>query len=185
MKDDILPRLSAGEPGAAEECLRRYQPLIWSLARRHTRVASEAEDAVQEIFLALWKNAGRFDPAKASESTFVTMIARRRLIDLHRRKERRPESKTVESEFDLMPDSRSGVIESRAEASQAARAIAQLRSREREAVLLSIHQGMSHSEISAHMDMPLGTVKTYIRRGLMRVREMLAEGGPSPDKAAT
>ena len=184
-QDDILPRLGAGEPGAAEACQDRYGALVWSLARRHTRIASEAEDAVQEIFLALWKNASRFDPSKASEATFVTMIARRRLIDLHRYKERRPESKTAESDFDLMPDLRSGGIEKRAEARQAARAIERLKPKEREAILLSVYQGMSHSEISSHMELPLGTVKTYIRRGLGRVREMLENPGAALQGAAT
>ena len=66
--DDVLPRVAAGDPGAVEECLDRYGGLVWSLARRHTRMRGEAEDAVQEIFLALWKNAGRFDRSKASSS---------------------------------------------------------------------------------------------------------------------
>lgn len=185
MKEGILQRLGAGDPRAAEECLDRYGPLVWSLARRHSRVASEAEDAVQEIFLALWKNASRFDPAKASEATFVTMLARRRLIDLHRHKERRPESKTVEPEFDLMPDLRSGEVEARAEAHQVGRVIERLKPKEREAVALSVYQGMSHSEISTHMQIPLGTVKTYIRRGLTRVREVLASGGGPLREGAT
>ena len=185
LKDDILPRLGAGDPGAAEECLDRYGPLVWSLARRHTRIAAEAEDAVQEIFVALWKNASRFDPSKASEPTFVTMIARRRLIDLHRYKERRPESKASESELETIPDLKAGAIENRAEARQAVRAIQQLKPKEREAILLSVYQGMSHSEISTHMELPLGTVKTYIRRGLTRVREMLAGGGAPLEGEAT
>ena len=174
MSDDILPRLAGGDPGAAEECMDRYGALVWSLARRHTRVAAEAEDAVQEVFLSLWKNADRFDPSKASEAAFITMIARRRLIDLHRRKERRPEGSTVESELERMPDFKSSVIEDRAEASLAARALRKLQPKEREAVILSVYQGMSHSEISSYLGLPLGTVKTHIRRGLKRVRDTLA-----------
>ncbi len=185
MKEDILPRLGAGEPGAAEECLDRYGALVWSLARRHTRVAAEAEDAVQEIFLSLWKNASRFDPSKASEPAFITMIAKRRLIDLHRRKERRPEGSVAETELETMPDLRAGEIENRAEARLATRAIERLQPKEREAILLSVYQGMSHSEIATHMELPLGTVKTYIRRGLMRVREMLATDGPTLEGVAT
>ena len=185
LKEDILPRLSAGDPGAAEECLDRYGALVWSLARRHTRVAAEAEDAVQEIFLSLWKNASRFDRSKASEPAFITMIAKRRLIDLYRRKERRPEATTVESELDRIPDLRANEIEDRAEARLAARALERLQPKEREAVLLSTYQGMSHSEIATHMELPLGTVKTYIRRGLIRVREMLESGGKPLEGLAT
>lgn len=174
MPDDILPRLGAGDPDAADDCHERYAGLIWSLARRHTRAAVEAEDAVQEIFISLWKNADRFDPAKASEAAFVTMIARRRLIDLHRRKERRPEATVVESELETVPDGRPGEVEHRAEAHRVTRIIEKLQPKERKAVLLSVYEGMSHSEISNRMELPLGTVKTYIRRGLAQVREMLA-----------
>ena len=178
-RPDVLPRLSAGEPDAAQELLDRYSGLVWSLARRHTRDPAEAEDAVQEVFLALWKNASRFDRSKASEPTFITLVARRRLIDLHRWKERRPKTVNDDLELELLPDLRSNEAEIRAEAQLAARALGVLKPREREVVLMSVQRGMSHTEISELLDIPLGTVKTYIRRGLIRVREAI-EGGPKP-----
>lgn len=180
----LLPRLGAGEPGAAEACLDRYGPLVWSLARRHTHNPAEAEDAVQEIFLSLWKHAGRFDPAKASEPTFVAMIARRRLIDLHRRRDARPEGSTVDAELDLVPDIGSAQIEERTDVALAARAMLELSPRERQTVMLSVYQGMTHSEISNHLELPLGSVKTYIRRGLAQVRKTL-ERGRDPLKRLT
>lgn len=173
VRPDILSRLGEGDPGAAEECLDRYGGLVWSLARRFSPSPTDAEDAVQEIFLAVWKNAARFDPTKSSEPTFINMIARRRLIDLHRHKQRRPEATSNELEPDTMVDGRSGEIESRAEIQLASKAINDLRSVERDAILLSTYHGLSHSEISKNMDLPLGTVKTYIRRGLNRVRQQL------------
>ncbi|MEM1177806.1 MAG: sigma-70 family RNA polymerase sigma factor [Acidobacteriota bacterium] len=176
MQDDILPRLGAGESGAAEQCLDRYGSLVWSLARRHTRTPAEAEDAVQEIFLSIWKHADRFDPAKASETTFVAMVARRRLIDLFRRKDRRPETAFGEGEQELVLDVAAGKIEERTDAGLAARAIQELKPKERQAVMLSIYQGMSHSEISNHLKLPIGSVKTYIRRGLAQVRKTLQQG---------
>ena len=175
---DVLPRLAAGDPGAAQELLDRYSGLVWSLARRHTRNPAEAEDAVQEVFLAIWKNAERFDRAKASEPTFITVVARRRLIDLHRFKERRPKTVNDELQLELMPDLHSNEAEVRAEAQLASRALKVLKPKEREVVLMSVQRGLSHSEISAQLDMPLGTVKTYIRRGLIRVREALETPAP-------
>ena len=183
MSADLLPRIAEGEPRAAEELMDRYGALIWSLARRHTRRPADAEDAVQEIFLALWKNADRFDAERSSEPTFITMIARRRLIDLHRHKQRRPQNDSVEADLETLTDLRTGQIEARAEAKLANRALKTLKPKEREVVLLSIYHGMSHSEIATHVDMPLGTVKTYIRRGLIRVREALEQPRPLPDGA--
>ena len=173
MPQDILPRLGAGDGGAAEELMDRYGGLVWSLARRHTRSPADAEDAVQEIFLALWKNAARFDPTRASEPAFVTMVARRRLIDLHRFRERRPQTDGAEADLETLTDLRSSQIELQAEAKLAVQAVARLKPREREVVMLATYFGMSHSEIASHVEMPLGTVKTYIRRGLLLVREAL------------
>ena len=87
----ILARIAAGDPGAVEECMDRYGGLVWTLARRWSASDADAEDAVQEVFLTLWKNASRFDETKSSEKTFITMITRRRLIDRIRHSKRRPQ----------------------------------------------------------------------------------------------
>jgi RNA polymerase sigma-70 factor (ECF subfamily) len=157
-----------------EECVRRYKGLVWSLARRYA--GQDAEDAVQEIFIDLWKSAGRFQESVASEPAFVAMIARRRLIDRRRRAERQPALDSLDAENGPEPQADSGSIEWGAEAALAARAIAELQDKERQVLLLSVAQGMSHAEISEHTRLPLGTVKTYARRSLQRVRERLLQG---------
>ena len=86
----ILQRIADGDKTAVQECLDTYSGLVWSLARRLIGFSDEAEDAVQEIFIDVWKNAARFDEAQASETTFIAMIARRRLIDRIRRIQRQP-----------------------------------------------------------------------------------------------
>lgn len=168
----LLPRIAAGDSSAVQECVDRYKSLIWWLARK--QAGRDAEDAVQDVFIELWKNAGRFDPRKASESTFVGMIARRRLIDLHRKTTRRPTTESIDDHYSLEGDG-ANIIEASADAALAQRAIAELSDNERQVLRLSVHQGMSHSEIAGQLDMPLGTVKTYIRRGLIRVREQLEQ----------
>ena len=81
MAEAILKRIAEGDAAAVQDCLKKYGGLVWSLARRMLRNSDDAEDAVQEIFVDVWKNAARFDEAKSSETTFIAMIARRRLID--------------------------------------------------------------------------------------------------------
>lgn len=93
--DSILHRVAAGQSQAFEQCLDRFGGLVWSLARRFCPTTAEAEDAVQEIFIDLWRSASRFDEAVSSEVTFVAMIARRRLIDRQRRLGRRPRSEPL------------------------------------------------------------------------------------------
>lgn len=176
MQSSILEKIAAGESSAVQECLDRYGNLVWSLARRHAADRPEAEDAVQEIFIELWKKAARFDRQKASEEAFICMVARRRLIDRHRRRQHRPLTEslvTPEGETRDMPDATADRAESCAEAALAARAMAQLDPKERKVILLSTYHGMSHGQIAEHTGIPLGTVKTCIRRGLARVKELL------------
>lgn len=172
MSEPILKRIASGDARAVQECIDQYSNLVWSLARRFTSSAADAEDAVQEIFLDLWKSAARFDPSRASETTFVAMVARRRLIDLLRRSESRPKLVGMPEHFDA-PDDEHQRIEASIEASSAARALETLKPDQRRVLLLSIYQGMSHGEIVQATGIPLGTVKSYIRRGLAEVRRKL------------
>lgn len=184
----ILDRLARGEPGAAEACLDQYGDLVWSLARRHSVHQDDAEDAVQDIFLDLWKSAGRFDAQRGSEVTFICTVARRRLIDRRRYIQRRPQADSLqndEGEMKDLPDNHDAHIEARAEASLALRALKTLDVKEREVIRLSVVLGMSHSEIAKHTQLPLGTVKTYIRRGLIRVHDAIEQRVTASTQGAT
>ena len=96
MVDSILKRIAIGDKAAVQQCLKQYGGLVWSLSRRMTTTAEDAEDATQDIFLDLWKHASKFDPAKSSEATFIAMIARRRLIDRMRSSGRTPKMESIE-----------------------------------------------------------------------------------------
>ena len=176
--EPVLPRIAAGDPDAVEACLERYKGLVWWLARQHA--GPDAEDAVQEIFIDLWSSAGRYDPKLSSEPAFVALIARRRLIDRRRRLDRRPSEQPLETELGEWLGSDGQVVEDAAEIALATRALRQLKPEERRAVWLSVYHGLTHSEIANHTQMPLGTVKTYVRRGLMRVREALGRRSDEP-----
>ena len=176
MAQVILQRIADGDKTAVQDCLDTYGGLVWSLARRMCRNNADAEDAVQEIFIDIWKNAQRFDENQASETTFVAMIARRRLIDRLRKMTRKPEIDSLEETlYEPSKDSNEDILIS-IEAKEAAKAMKELRPEQRQVIYLSIVQGCSHQEIANALDMPLGTVKTHIRRGLMQMREILDLG---------
>ena len=99
MTQAILERVAAGDTQAVDECMSTYRGLVWSLARRQLANHADAEDAVQEIFIEIWRNAARFDPAVASEQTFISMIARRRLIDRHRKRGRQLDTAPISEEL--------------------------------------------------------------------------------------
>lgn len=174
--DSVLPRIAAGDPAAVQDCIGRYSGLVWALARRFLGNAADAEDAVQDVFIELWKNAARFDPKLSSEPTYITMIARRRLIDRKRRAGRVPPTQTMADEPPAAPP-RASRVEIDDEAARAAAVLNELREDERRVIIMAVYQGLTHEEIAAATKLPVGTVKTHIRRGLIRVRERLSAGG--------
>lgn len=164
--------------------MARFSGLVWSLARRLCNSPSDAEDAVQEIFIDLWRSASRFDPTIAGESTFVAMIARRRLIDRGRRRMRRPEVPQI-PETVAAPRLRNDGTEISEQHAIAQRAFEQLRPEQQQVLQLAIHHGCSHEQIATATGMPLGTVKTHARRGLIKIRQLLeTQGVLSPEDRA-
>jgi RNA polymerase sigma factor (sigma-70 family) len=158
-----------------------FSALVWSLARRYCESVADAEDATQEIFLEIWKSAARYNSSMGSEATFITTIARRRLIDRLRARKRRPESEEFDETNFADEASASPVptaLTSEVDAAQAA--LAALPEVQRQVLLLGIVEGMTHSEIATHTGRPLGTVKTQMRRGMIRIREILDEAAQAP-----
>lgn len=173
MTQSILQRVANGDRTAVQECLNTYGGLVWSIARRLLRNADDAEDAVQEIFVDIWKNAGRFDESRSSETTYIAMIARRRLIDRIRHATRRLSPESLDDVL-LEPFTRADKdMQMSVEAREAAKAMRELRPEQQQVLRLSIVEGMSHQEIAQATGMPLGTVKTHARRGILQVRESL------------
>lgn len=173
----LLERTAAGDPTAVRECIDRYGGLVWSLARRFVRGEAEAEDAVQEIFLELWKHAGRFNPGIASETAFVAMIARRRLIDRRRKAATSREREALDEgrEVPSAPSPDPGELSE--EASKARAALEKLSGEQQKVLRLAVCHGLSHERIAKAFGLPLGTVKTHARRGLLRLRSLLQAQG--------
>jgi len=181
MNSSMLQRIASGDAAAVRECIDQYGALVWSIARRLSRTRADAEDATQEIFLDIWRSAARFDPAQGSDKVFIAMIARRRLIDRLRKSSAEPPMDPVEilDTVAWTDASTSSSSETSMEAEQATRALAELRPEQRQVLELGLLHGLSQSEIAARLQMPLGTVKSFMRRGLIKVREQMnieAEG---------
>jgi len=168
----MLQRIASGDAAAVRECIEQYGPLVWSIARRLSRTPSDAEDATQEIFLDIWRSAVRFDASQGSDKVFIAMIARRRLIDRLRKTSAEPPMDPVES-LETIAWADPGNAETSVEAEQATRALAELRPEQRQVLELGLLHGLTQSEIAARLGIPLGTVKSFMRRGLIKVREYM------------
>lgn len=177
----LLHKVSQGDQLAVRELTKRYGGLVYALARRMCYSQGEIEDAVQEVFIAIWKSSGRFDASIAAEETFIGMVARRRLIDRRRRSIRRSVERPTE-DFSYVPAaSDSGSEQHTAlsdEAQLAQRLLLTLRPEQQKVLRLSIGQDLSHEQIAELLSMPLGTVKTHVRRGLIALREAMQKANP-------
>jgi RNA polymerase sigma-70 factor, ECF subfamily len=173
MSTSLLQRIASGDSAAVRECIDQYGGLVWSLARRLSRTPADAEDATQEIFLDIWRSAARFDAAQGSAKVFIAMIARRRLIDRLRKANTEPPMDPVEVLDTVVFADAGNASEISVEAEQATRALAELRPEQRQVLELGLLHGLSQSEIAARLGMPLGTVKSFMRRGLIKVREFM------------
>jgi RNA polymerase sigma-70 factor (ECF subfamily) len=183
LQDSLLPRIAGGDQSAVPECISRYGGLVWTLARRRLASREDAEDVVQEVFVDLWRSADRFDPQVAEEITFVAMIARRRVIDRLRRGAAAPETASIdEARAAAVPDpAGDGPVGRRLELGEEARLadehLSRLKPEEQQVLRLSIYDSLSHSAIAEQTGLPLGTVKSHIRRGLDSLRQKLAGRG--------
>jgi len=190
-----LESIASGDQDAIGPCMKKYGGLVSSLARRFLPPA-EIEDAVQEIFIELWKNADRYTPEKAAESTFIAMIARRRLIDRVRKNfiamiarrrlidrvrknARRPRHQTMETTFGLGAEDEDIRSDMGEDMRRARAAMSELSEQQKLVIRLSLTEGKSHQEIADATGMALGSVKTHLRRGMIRLRDLIASQSTS------
>lgn len=169
----LLPLVAEGDEVAMRKCVDLYGPLVWSIVCRRINERVDAEEACQEIFIEVWRMAGRFNSEVSKESTFIGMIARRRSIDWQRKQSRLPALSSLDSlpELSTAPTSNLHSID-RTELWNVLKDLP-----EDTISFFSMHfeKGMTHEEISKETNIALGTVKTKLRRGLIEARKLLKE----------
>jgi RNA polymerase sigma-70 factor (ECF subfamily) len=178
----LLAGIAAGDPAALEKLYVRHASAVYGLCLRVIGDRSEAEEVLEEVFFELWERSERFDPGRSTPLAYLITLARSRAIDRLRRVRRRTSLGEVETRRDAgEPAAPAGSPLADAQTSERRRLVAALLEAldpaEREALELSFFAGLSHGEIAARLDQPLGTVKTRIRRALLRLREGLEERG--------
>ena len=174
-----LERMTRGEPDALAELYDRHARSIYSLAVRIVRDQGDAEDIVQEVFSQAWRQAARYDAARGNVAAWLLTLARSRAIDRLRGRRARPWELSEGSSPVTVPDAALGPDLLAASAEQVGlvrTALQALPLMERVALELAYFEGHTHTEIAARLEMPLGTVKTRIRQGLLRLRAAMTGG---------
>ncbi|MCG3121693.1 MAG: ECF RNA polymerase sigma factor SigK [Phycisphaerales bacterium] len=173
----LLQLIARGDPSAVARCIDEYGGTIHALAVRYLKyLGDDIDDAVQEVFVEIWRSAGRYDPSLGSEPAFIATIAHRRLTDRQRKAQTR-RSSSIESTAPISQEREHHAVDRAAlrdDLKAAATAFESLDRDEQQVLWYSLYQGLTHERIADVTQIPVGTVKTRIRRGLMRLRELLA-----------
>lgn len=171
---DALGRVASGSRSALAEVYDHTAAKLFGICLRILGNRSDAEDALQEVYLNVWSKAGSFDPERASPITWLAALARNRAID----KLRSAGNRTYEpvEEALAVADSRPSAdasIEASQESERLSACIDQLEGRQSEAIRTAFFQGVTYAQLATHKGVPLATMKSWVRRGLLNLRECL------------
>jgi RNA polymerase sigma-70 factor, ECF subfamily len=171
----LLERVAVGDRQAFSELYDEMAPRVLGLVKRLLRDHSQSEEVTQEIFLEIWQTASRFDPNKGGASTWILTMSHRRAVDRirasqsSRDRDVRIGIRDLEADYDHVAES----VEVRVEHERVERAMARLTELQRQAITLSYYGGYSNSEVAEILSVPIGTIKTRIRDGMIRLRDEL------------
>ena len=167
----LLARIAEGDTGAFETLYERYSGAAYSVAIGMLKDAAQAQEVAQDVFLAIWRGAREFDPARGSARTWILSVAHHKSVDAVRRSRRNstvPLSDTMTGDADVIE-----AAQARVDAGRVRRALEALSIEQRAAIVLAYYGGYTQQEIAQRLGVPLGTIKTRIRDGLLRLRTVL------------
>jgi RNA polymerase sigma factor (sigma-70 family) len=181
LRDGQLVELVAGkDAGALEALYQRYGRAAYSLARRILTEETLAQDVVQEVFLSLWRDAGRFDAGRGTVATYLLSMTHHRAVDAVRREENLRRWRTSDAGLELEADPKARVedeVEASERRAEVRAALKDLPDAQREALLLAYFGGYTQREVAALVGVPLGTVKTRMAAGMRKMKEALRDAG--------
>lgn len=171
-----LEQVAGGDQSALRFLFDNTSAKLKSICVRILKNDTEAEDVLQEVYVTVWRRAASFDPARGGADSWLTTIARNSAIDRLRSLRSRGEHASLDAAVDVQsddPDAYAQAVTKREDA-RVHHCLATLETRSREAIRVAFFEGLSYPELATRAGMPLGTVKSLIRRGMQRLRECLS-----------
>ncbi|TFD70375.1 sigma-70 family RNA polymerase sigma factor [Cryobacterium gelidum] len=174
-KEELLTRVAHGDQSAFGELYDQIAPRVLGLVKRLLVDHAQSEEVTQEIFLEIWQSAARYESTRGGASTWILTMAHRRAVDRIRSSQagRDRDTKIGIRDLAVAYDHVAETVEVRIEHERVEKAMTRLTQLQRQAVSLAYYGGFSHSEVADMLHIPLGTVKTRLRDGLIRLRDEL------------
>ena len=171
----LLEKVAQGDQAAFSDLYDVLSSRVLGLIVRVLKDHSQSEEVTQEVFLEVWQTAARFDPNKGGAATWILTMAHRRAVDRVRSSQSSRDRDTKIGIRDYAPDydNVAETVEVRVEHERVSKALARLTELQRQAVTLAYYGGYSHSEVATILSVPIGTVKTRLRDGMIRLRDEL------------
>jgi RNA polymerase sigma-70 factor (ECF subfamily) len=168
--------MQAGETRALAELYDRYTPLLYSVVLRILRSTAEAEDALQDAWLQVWRRSATYDPKRGTVGAWLMTVARTRALDRYRSVASRGKAESQANSELPIPAADPSASAAQVELMERVQnALAQLQPQQRRVLEIAYFEGLSQTEIAERLSAPLGTVKSWTRQGLMRLRELLPQ----------
>ncbi|MGW0658731.1 ECF RNA polymerase sigma factor SigK [Streptodolium elevatio] len=173
--EGLLARVARGDSAAFEEVYVRVSPVVLGVVLRVVRDPAQSEEVAQEVLVEIWRTASRYDPERGSANAWVCTMAHRRAVDRVRSAQSAADREERAGRRDGSPayDAVAEEVETRLEREQVRRCLASLTELQRESITLAYYGGYTYREVAELLDVPLGTVKTRLRDGLIRMRDCL------------
>jgi len=173
--EDLLVRTGRGDTAAFEQLFDRFSARVYGLVKRIVRDPTLSQDTTQVVMTELWRTAARFDPERGSATTWVLTLAHRRAVDMVRREQASRDriQKVGRAQVERPADTIAEGVVMADEHAEVRAALEHLTDLQREAIELAWFDGYTYREVAAVLDVPLGTVKTRMRDGMIRLRDHL------------
>ncbi len=180
----LIRRIAARDQNALSELYAAYGGMVYGLAYRILQNSTFAEEVTQDIFLTIWNQASRWDSARGTLAAWMLSIARNASIDRLRQEQRRPLRTAVDLDEMLEFVGGGGTVDDPAwhDGRLLRTLMGRLPTEQAEAIQLAFFEGLSHTEIAERLKLPLGTVKTRVRLGMMKLKDLWMQAGGYPEQ---